>query len=105
MRHAGSRLLDGPYSHYMSRYLESFHKMSTETISANAPAAGDGLPAHLRGWAAAAIFTSIAMASLDTPIANIALPTIADDPHVGPADVIWMVHVYHMALVATLHPL
>jgi DHA2 family multidrug resistance protein-like MFS transporter len=79
--------------------------MSTETISANEPAAMDGLPADRRGWAAAAIFTALAMASLDTAIANIALPAIAADLHVGPADVIWVVNVYQIALVATLLPL
>src|SRR6266851_2916624 len=45
------------------------------------------------------------MASLDTAIANIALPAIAADLHVGPADVIWVVNVYQIALVATLLPL
>jgi MFS transporter, DHA2 family, multidrug resistance protein len=79
--------------------------MSTETISANKPAAMEGLPADRRGWAAAAIFTALAMASLDTAIANIALPAIAADLHVGPADVIWVVNVYQIALVATLLPL
>jgi MFS transporter, DHA2 family, multidrug resistance protein len=79
--------------------------MSTETISANRPAAIDGLPAERRKWAAAAIFTALAMASLDTAIANVALPTIAADLHVGPADVIWVVNVYQIALVATLLPL
>ena len=79
--------------------------MSTETISAEKPAAIDGLPADRRGWAAAAIFTALAMASLDTAIANIALPAIAADLHVGPADVIWVVNVYQIALVATLLPL
>jgi DHA2 family multidrug resistance protein-like MFS transporter len=79
--------------------------MSTETISADAPAAIDGLPAERRGWAAAAIFTALTMASLDTAIANIALPAIAADLHVGPADVIWVVNVYQIALVATLLPL
>jgi DHA2 family multidrug resistance protein-like MFS transporter len=79
--------------------------MSTETISANAPAAIDGLPADRRSWAAATIFTALAMASLDTAIANIALPAIAADLHVGPADVIWVVNVYQIALVATLLPL
>lgn len=63
--------------------------MSKETIPANEPAAIDGLPAERRSWAAAAIFTALAMASLDTAIANIALPAIAADLHVGPADVIW----------------
>ena len=79
--------------------------MSTETISANKPAAIDGLPAERRSWAAAAIFTALAMASLDTAIANIALPAVAADLHIGPADVIWVVNVYQIALVATLLPL
>ena len=79
--------------------------MSTETISVNKPAAIDGLPAERRSWAAAAIFTALAMASLDTAIANIALPAVAADLHVGPADVIWVVNVYQIALVATLLPL
>ena len=45
------------------------------------------------------------MASLDTAIANIALPAIAADLHIGPADVIWVVNVYQIALVTTLLPL
>jgi DHA2 family multidrug resistance protein-like MFS transporter len=65
----------------------------------------DGLPADRRRWAAAAIFTALAMASLDTAIANIALPAIAANLHVSPADVIWVVNVYQIALVATLLPL
>lgn len=65
----------------------------------------DGLPPDLRRWATAAIFAAIAMATLDTAIANIALPAIAADLHVSPADVIWVVNVYQIALVATLLPL
>src|SRR5882672_10014850 len=79
--------------------------MSTKTIEADRPAEIDGLPAAHRNWAAAAIFTALAMASLDTAIANIALPAIAADLRVGPADVIWVVNVYQIALVATLLPL
>src|SRR6202045_4503090 len=79
--------------------------MSTEIISAERPAAIDGLPADRRGWASAAIFTAMAMASLDTAIANIALPAIAVDLHVSPADVIWVVNVYQIALVVVLLPL
>jgi MFS transporter, DHA2 family, multidrug resistance protein len=79
--------------------------MSTETISANGPVAIDGLLAERRKWAAAAIFTALAMASLDTAIANIALPAIAADLHASPSDVIWVVNVYQIALVATLLPL
>src|SRR5450756_2951031 len=79
--------------------------MSMEIISANGPVAIDGLPAEQRRWAVAAIFIAVAVASLDTAIANIALPAIAADLHVGPADVIWVVNVYQIALVSTLLPL
>jgi DHA2 family multidrug resistance protein-like MFS transporter len=81
--------------------------MSTDTTAAKraASAAIDGLPAERRRWAVAAIFTALAMASLDTAIANIALPAIAADLHVSPADVVWVVNVYQIALVATLLPL
>ncbi len=65
----------------------------------------DGLPPHRRRWAVAAIFTALAMASLDTAIANVALPAIAADLKVSPADVVWVVNVYQIALVATLLPL
>jgi len=82
-----------------------------EKVAAKAPAAGpggvppDGLPWERRRWAVAAIFTALAMASLDTVIANVALPAIAADLHVSPADVVWVVNVYQIALVATLLPL
>ena len=65
----------------------------------------DGLPPELRRWALAAIFTALALVSLDTAIANIALPAIAADLHVSPADVVWVVNAYQIALVATLLPL
>jgi DHA2 family multidrug resistance protein-like MFS transporter len=65
----------------------------------------DGLPWERRRWAVAAIFTALAMASLDTAIANIALPAISADLHVSPAEAVWVVNVYQIALVATLLPL
>src|SRR5271163_3213868 len=65
----------------------------------------DGLPWERRRWVVAAIFTALAMASLDTAIANIALPAIATDLHASPADVIWVVNVYQISMVATLLPL
>src|SRR5215469_1832432 len=70
-----------------------------------APPVADGLPWEKRRWAIAALFTALAMASLDTAIANVALPTISADQHVSPADVVWVVNVYQIALVATLLPL
>jgi MFS transporter, DHA2 family, multidrug resistance protein len=65
----------------------------------------DGLSWERRRWAVAAIFTALAMASLDTAIANIALPAISADLHVSPAEAVWVVNVYQIALVATLLPL
>jgi MFS transporter, DHA2 family, multidrug resistance protein len=81
--------------------------MSTDPLAAKSAAAPvtDGLPTERRRWAIAAIFTALAMASLDTAIANIALPAIATDLHVSAADVVWVVNVYQIALVATLLPL
>jgi DHA2 family multidrug resistance protein-like MFS transporter len=76
----------------------------TATI-APSPSVPDGLPWEKRRWAVAAIFTALAMASLDTAIANIALPSISVDLHVSPAEVVWVVNVYQIALVATLLPL
>jgi DHA2 family multidrug resistance protein-like MFS transporter len=80
---------------------------SMDAIAAKQPAQPvmDGLPPERRRWAVAAIFTALAMASLDTAIANIALPAIAADLHVSPAEVVWVVNVYQIALVATLLPL
>jgi MFS transporter, DHA2 family, multidrug resistance protein len=79
--------------------------MSTEITSADGPVATDVLPAQRRRWAAAAIFTALARASLDTAIANIALPAIAADLHASPSEVIWVVNVYQIAMMATLLPL
>ena len=79
--------------------------MAEDASSAQRPSPHDGLPAERRRWAMAAIFIAVAVASLDTAIANIALPSIALDLHVSPADVIWVVNVYQIALGATLLPL
>lgn len=76
-----------------------------DAISAKLPPVTDGLPPERRRWAILAIFTALAMAALDTAIANIALPAIAADLNTTPADVIWVVNVYQIAMVATLLPL
>jgi MFS transporter, DHA2 family, multidrug resistance protein len=85
--------------------VENMIAMSADATAAKPPPAMDGLPTERRRWAVAAIFTALTMASLDTAIANIALPAIAADLHVSPADVVWVVNVYQIALVATLLPL
>ena len=74
-------------------------------IAKPAPPPMDGLPYERRIWAVVAISVAVGMASLDTAIANIALPTIAADLKVSPADVVWVVNAYQIALVATLLPL
>ncbi|EGP07820.1 major facilitator superfamily permease [Bradyrhizobiaceae bacterium SG-6C] len=76
-----------------------------DAISAKPTPVMDGLPPERRRWAVLAIFTALAMAALDTAIANIALPAIAADLNTTPADVIWVVNVYQIAMVATLLPL
>src|SRR6201996_9559812 len=69
------------------------------------PPVTDGLPSERRIWAVVAISIAVGMATLDTAIANIALPSIAADLKVSPADAVWVVNVYQIALVATLLPL
>src|ERR1700734_3001474 len=62
----------------------------------------------LRGPRFVAAFTTlviaIGMASLDTSIANTALPTIAADLNASPADSVWVVNAYQLALVVSLLP-
>ena len=79
--------------------------MSEQTSSLTWPPAPNGLPPERRRWAILAVFTALAVASLDTAIANIALPAIAADLRTSAADVVWVVNVYQIALVATLLPL
>jgi DHA2 family multidrug resistance protein-like MFS transporter len=55
--------------------------------------------------AMAAVMLSVALATLDTAIANTALPTIAADLHAAPAASIWIINAYQLALVATVLPL
>src|SRR5579871_4787108 len=71
----------------------------------SSPPIAEGLPPERRIWAVLAISLAVGMASLDTAIANIALPSIAADLKVSPADVVWVVNVYQIALVASLLPL
>ena len=65
----------------------------------------EGLPPARRRWAVATITIAVGMASLDTSIANTALPSIAVDVSASPADSVWVVNAYQLAVVATLLPL
>ncbi len=70
--------------------------MSTQSV--------DGLTGRQHVLALAAILLSVAMATLDTAIANTALPTIAASLRVSAAQVIWVVNAYQLAVVAVLLP-
>jgi DHA2 family multidrug resistance protein-like MFS transporter len=65
----------------------------------------DGLPMGQRGRAMIAVLTGVALATLDTAIANTALPTIAADLGVDPGASVWIVNAYQLAVVATLLPI
>ncbi|MGN6527302.1 MAG: MFS transporter [Burkholderiaceae bacterium] len=69
------------------------------------PAAHDGLHGRRRVEALVAILLAVALATLDTAIANTALPTIAGALHVDEASVIWIVNAYQLVVVALLLPL
>ncbi len=75
------------------------------TVPAMARPTHDGLPQPLRGWAVATSVIAVGMASLDTSIANTALPTIAGDLNASAAASVWVVNAYQLTLVATLLPL
>ncbi len=52
-----------------------------------------------------AILVGVALGSLDTAIANTALPAIGADLHATPAASIWIINAYQLTVVATLLPL
>jgi DHA2 family multidrug resistance protein-like MFS transporter len=64
----------------------------------------DGLPVPRRYWAIGTIVLVIAMSVLDTTIVNVALPSIARTFDVSPAQSIWVVNAYQIAILITLLP-
>lgn len=74
-----------------------------QPASQQAPLASQKLtPREFRGMVA--ILLSIALATLDTAIANTALPAIAADLNASPAASVWVINAYQLAAVATLLP-
>lgn len=51
-----------------------------------------------------AILLAVSLATLDTAIANTALPAIGADLHATPAASVWIINAYQLAMVATLLP-
>jgi DHA2 family multidrug resistance protein-like MFS transporter len=64
-----------------------------------------GLPYPQRYWAILVVALGITLAVLDGAIANVALPTIARNLNASPADSIWVVNAYQLAITISLLPL
>ena len=64
----------------------------------------DGLPPNQRAAAMVAVSIAVAISVLVGSIANIALPTIARDMGVTPAESIWVVNAYQLAVTVCLMP-
>src|SRR5262249_61034781 len=71
--------------------------------STNAIEHVDGLPLPQRRWAILTIALGLIMAVMDGAIANVALPTIAQDLDASPAFSLWIVNGYQLAV--TISPL
>ncbi|MGH7092517.1 MAG: MFS transporter, partial [Stellaceae bacterium] len=56
-------------------------------------------------WAMITVGLAVTMSTLDSSIANVALPTIAGDMSASPATAIWIVNAYQLAITMTLLPL
>jgi DHA2 family multidrug resistance protein-like MFS transporter len=65
----------------------------------------DGLPWPRRLWAALTVLIAITMSVLDSSIANVALPTIAESLKASPSSAVWVVNAYQLALMMALLPL
>src|ERR1700744_1094742 len=65
----------------------------------------DGLPVPQRYLAILTIALGLILAVMDSAIANIALPTIAQDLNASPAFSIWIVNGYQLAITISLLPL
>ncbi len=64
-----------------------------------------GLPNPQRALAMLTICMGVILTSVDSVIANIALPTISDDLHASPASTIWAVTAYQLAVTVCILPL
>ncbi|MEM6050191.1 MFS transporter [Erwinia sp. P7711] len=62
----------------------------------------DGLPVPQRYGAIMAIALGITVAVLDGAIANVALPTIARELQASPAESVWIVNAYQLAIIISL---
>ena len=64
----------------------------------------DGLPVPQRHWVMLCLVLGVALATLDSAIANIALPTIARELAASDSATIWVVNGYQLAAAVCLLP-
>ncbi|MFC0140558.1 MFS transporter [Erwinia mallotivora] len=62
----------------------------------------DGLPVPQRYGAIMAIALGLTVAVLDGAIANVALPSIARELHASPAESVWIINAYQLAIITSL---
>jgi DHA2 family multidrug resistance protein-like MFS transporter len=72
--------------------------------TAGGPGDTDGLPVPQRHWVMLCILLGVVLSSLDSAIANIALPTIARELVASDAGIIWVVNGYQLASAVCLLP-
>ena len=65
----------------------------------------DGLPQPQRRYAFMAIAIAMTMAVLDSAIVNVALPTIGHELAISPAETVWIVNAFQLAITVSLLPL
>jgi DHA2 family multidrug resistance protein-like MFS transporter len=65
----------------------------------------DGLPLPRRHWSVLAVALSTILTVLDGSIVNVALPSISRAVGAGPAEIIWVVNAYQIAIVVSLLPM
>ena len=80
-------------------------KTSTPASSHHVVIAEDGVPADKRNLAIITLSIAVGLATLDTAIANTALPVMAHDLHTTPAISVWIVTAYQLAMMVSLLPL
>ena len=71
-------------------------------ISATQTAPTDGIPMPRRLGAILAVAFGVSLSVLDGSIANGALPTIGRELGISPADSIWIVNAYQLAIMISL---
>jgi DHA2 family multidrug resistance protein-like MFS transporter len=74
------------------------------TVKRTPPQAQDGLPQPQQRHAMLVVLTGLSMSVLDGVIANIALPTIAQELRTDPASAVWVVNAYQLAVTIALLP-